>query len=284
MSNGRYVAGSYTASFVGLFPADNPQFVILVKLDNPRGAYYGGKTAGTVSRRVVLEAALAARDAALDRNALTRSARTSRCSRRRTAAPKHERRHADSARDHRCSRCRARSRAETPARDPGENTSVPFVVSLAERERAPAAARSRRGRSRRAAARASRRRCTRCTSPGSVCSSGRAQTASTAPAAGTPLRTGSIVRLYTAAMTSFASRAIRDALARAGVLREVAARCLHELAGITDDSRSGRTRAHSSSRCGAPARDGHDFLSAIAERAARRSSRMRRARRCRRSS
>lgn len=70
MSGGRYVAGSYTASFVGLFPADDPKYVILVKVDNPRGAsYYGGKTAAPVSK-VVLEAAIAARDAALPRSAL----------------------------------------------------------------------------------------------------------------------------------------------------------------------------------------------------------------------
>ena len=70
-SGGRYRAGSYTASYVGLFPAESPQFVILVKLDDPQGAYYGGKTAAPVSK-VVLEAAIAARDAALDRSALAR--------------------------------------------------------------------------------------------------------------------------------------------------------------------------------------------------------------------
>lgn len=64
-----YAAGSYTASFVGLFPADAPQYVILVKLDNPSGAYYGGRTAAPVTK-VVLEAAIAARDAALNRTQL----------------------------------------------------------------------------------------------------------------------------------------------------------------------------------------------------------------------
>jgi len=64
-----YAVGSYTASFVGLFPADQPQYVILVKLDNPSGAYYGGRTAAPVTK-IVLEAAIAARDAALDRTRL----------------------------------------------------------------------------------------------------------------------------------------------------------------------------------------------------------------------
>lgn len=64
-----YVRGAYTASFVGLFPADAPQYVVLVKLDDPVGDYYGGKTAAPVSK-VVIEAAIAARHAALDRGAL----------------------------------------------------------------------------------------------------------------------------------------------------------------------------------------------------------------------
>ena len=63
---GRYVAGQYYATFVGLFPAERPQYVILVKLDSPQGAYYGGTTAAPVTK-AVLEAAIAARDAALDR-------------------------------------------------------------------------------------------------------------------------------------------------------------------------------------------------------------------------
>jgi cell division protein FtsI (penicillin-binding protein 3) len=64
-----YLEGNYTASFVGLFPADDPQFVVLVKVDNPRGDYYGGDIAAPISA-VVLRAALAARDAALNRGQL----------------------------------------------------------------------------------------------------------------------------------------------------------------------------------------------------------------------
>lgn len=65
---GRYGAGgtqSYTSSFVGLFPARDPQYVVLVKLDNPRGTYYGGKTAAPVARAVIT-AAVGARNASLD--------------------------------------------------------------------------------------------------------------------------------------------------------------------------------------------------------------------------
>lgn len=66
---GRYAAGRYTASFVGVFPVNAPQYVMVVKLDDPQGAIYGGQTAAPLMR-VVLEAALAARDAALDRSSL----------------------------------------------------------------------------------------------------------------------------------------------------------------------------------------------------------------------
>jgi cell division protein FtsI (penicillin-binding protein 3) len=70
--NGRYAAGQHIPTFVGLFPAEQPQFVILVKLDNPRGAYYGGLTAAPVTK-AVLEAALASRHASLDRGTLAAS-------------------------------------------------------------------------------------------------------------------------------------------------------------------------------------------------------------------
>jgi cell division protein FtsI (penicillin-binding protein 3) len=73
---GKYVDGKYNASFVGMFPADDPQLVILVKLDDPTKSIYGGKAAAPVSK-VVLQAALAARDAALDRRTLSSSAPTS---------------------------------------------------------------------------------------------------------------------------------------------------------------------------------------------------------------
>lgn len=72
---GKYVDGDYTATFVGLFPADDPQLVVLVKLDSPNAAaYYGGQIAAPVTK-VVLEAALASRDAVLDRSRLHPRAR-----------------------------------------------------------------------------------------------------------------------------------------------------------------------------------------------------------------
>jgi len=71
---GGYGRNEYTASFVGLFPGRDPQYVILVKLDNPKGSYFGGATAAPVSR-AILQAAIAARDAALDWESLANSRR-----------------------------------------------------------------------------------------------------------------------------------------------------------------------------------------------------------------
>ncbi len=67
---GGYIPGSYTASFASLFPADDPQLVMVVKLDDPKGVY-ARVTAAPITRHVV-EQLLAAQSAALDRTRLTR--------------------------------------------------------------------------------------------------------------------------------------------------------------------------------------------------------------------
>ena len=67
---GRYVRGEYTASFAALFPAEDPQLVVVVKIDNPTGKYYGGLTAAPVTR-TMLQQALASRRVAIDRSRLT---------------------------------------------------------------------------------------------------------------------------------------------------------------------------------------------------------------------
>lgn len=72
--NGQYKPGAYYASFAGFFPADDPQLVIVVKLDEPRGTYYGGATAAPVTR-ATLEAALASRNTPLNRAAMARPSR-----------------------------------------------------------------------------------------------------------------------------------------------------------------------------------------------------------------
>jgi cell division protein FtsI (penicillin-binding protein 3) len=72
--HGRYAPGEYTASFVALFPADSPQIVLVVKIDDPRnGSYFAAQAAVPVTRSM-LEQALAARDVALDRTRLSTAA------------------------------------------------------------------------------------------------------------------------------------------------------------------------------------------------------------------
>ena len=65
-----YEAGRYTASFAGIFPADNPQLVVVVKVDDPgKGRIYAAQTAAPLTR-LLLEEALAARHSAIDRGRL----------------------------------------------------------------------------------------------------------------------------------------------------------------------------------------------------------------------
>ena len=46
--HGVYEPGAYVSSFIGMIPAEAPRYVILVKIDRPRGAYYGGTVAAPV--------------------------------------------------------------------------------------------------------------------------------------------------------------------------------------------------------------------------------------------
>jgi UDP-N-acetylmuramoyl-L-alanyl-D-glutamate--2,6-diaminopimelate ligase len=68
-------------------------------------------------------------------------------------------------------------------------------------------------------------------------------------------------------MTTFASGPVRDALARAGVLVEVRGSMPEQLSGITDDSRQVAAGSLFVAVRGT-ARDGHDFLATVADKAA----------------
>jgi len=50
--NGAYVPGKYISSFIGFFPADNPELCISVVMDEPKEGYYGGKVCGPVFREI----------------------------------------------------------------------------------------------------------------------------------------------------------------------------------------------------------------------------------------
>ncbi len=56
-AEGKYSARAHVASFVGIVPADAPQLVIAVVIDEPnRGGYYGGQVAAPVFRAIASQA------------------------------------------------------------------------------------------------------------------------------------------------------------------------------------------------------------------------------------
>jgi len=57
VENGTYVHGKYISSFIGFFPADNPELCISVVLDEPKEGYYGGLVAAPAFRQIAESAA-----------------------------------------------------------------------------------------------------------------------------------------------------------------------------------------------------------------------------------
>ncbi|MEO6035327.1 MAG: penicillin-binding protein 2 [Verrucomicrobiota bacterium] len=54
--NGRYSTTKFFSSFIGFFPADNPELCISIVMDEPKDGYYGGQTAAP-SFKIIAEAA-----------------------------------------------------------------------------------------------------------------------------------------------------------------------------------------------------------------------------------
>ena len=50
--NGRIAAGKYVSSFIGFFPSDSPQYLALVIVDEPKGAYYGSVVAAPCAKEI----------------------------------------------------------------------------------------------------------------------------------------------------------------------------------------------------------------------------------------
>lgn len=50
--NGVIAQGKYIASFIGYTPAENPEYIVLVTVDEPQGAYYGGVVAAPVAKQI----------------------------------------------------------------------------------------------------------------------------------------------------------------------------------------------------------------------------------------
>jgi cell division protein FtsI/penicillin-binding protein 2 len=49
---GEYSSSSHISSFIGFFPADNPEIIITVILDDPKNGYYGGKVSAPVFQKI----------------------------------------------------------------------------------------------------------------------------------------------------------------------------------------------------------------------------------------
>ena len=57
VSGGRYMVGNYIVSFIGFLPADNPEIVVYVAIDYPKGiTQYGGTVAAPVAKAIMLDA------------------------------------------------------------------------------------------------------------------------------------------------------------------------------------------------------------------------------------
>src|SRR5205814_8493623 len=55
--HGVYVHDKFFSSFIGFFPADNPELCISVMIDEPKQGYYGGQTAAPIFRQIAERAA-----------------------------------------------------------------------------------------------------------------------------------------------------------------------------------------------------------------------------------
>lgn len=49
---GRIAAGKYVSSFIGFFPADKPEYLALVIVNEPQGAYYGSVVAAPCAKEI----------------------------------------------------------------------------------------------------------------------------------------------------------------------------------------------------------------------------------------
>ena len=57
VSNGVYMVGNYITSFIGFLPADDPEIVLYVAIDNPkRISAYGGTVAAPIARTILNDA------------------------------------------------------------------------------------------------------------------------------------------------------------------------------------------------------------------------------------
>ena len=57
VKNGAYMVGNYIVSFIGFMPADDPEIILYVAVDNPKGVVqYGGTVAAPIARNILMDA------------------------------------------------------------------------------------------------------------------------------------------------------------------------------------------------------------------------------------
>ena len=57
VKDGRYMVGNYIVSFIGFLPANDPEIIVYIAIDNAKGAtQYGGTIAAPIARRFLLDA------------------------------------------------------------------------------------------------------------------------------------------------------------------------------------------------------------------------------------
>src|SRR5690606_39008250 len=69
---GRLVPGRYISSFIGLVPVDDPELVIYVVIDEPKGIYYGSWVAAPIFARVARDVLHYLQIPAVEQNQVTR--------------------------------------------------------------------------------------------------------------------------------------------------------------------------------------------------------------------
>ena len=56
VKNGVYMVGNYIVSFIGFLPADDPEVVVYIAIDYPKGiTQYGGTVSAPIAREVLLD-------------------------------------------------------------------------------------------------------------------------------------------------------------------------------------------------------------------------------------
>lgn len=57
VKDGKYMVGNYIVSFIGFLPADNPQIIVYIAIDNAKGVtQYGGTVAAPIAKAILTDA------------------------------------------------------------------------------------------------------------------------------------------------------------------------------------------------------------------------------------